>query len=386
MKLLPLVWAMLWRKKARTLLTFGSIAVAFLLFALLEAFASVFATGARFAGATNLDTLHRFGFIKPLPYAYRSRIEAVPGVAVVTPIVIFPVTFENLRTTIPFIAVDPATIFSDERFVSTPEAIKAFRESRTGMMAGRALAQRMGWKIGDHIPLVSSWIKRKDRVDHWEVDLVGIFDFNEKIFGKGVSAMRAFVRYDYVDEARVDPGEVNLFFVRAASPGQMVAAARGIDEQFQNSANPTQTLSELEFRRQQIAQIGDIGLIITSILSAVFFTLIIVAGNTMMRVFQERIHELAILKALGFTDRAVAGLMTLESVLLCLTAGLAGLLGAWLVMQPLSHAIAEVLPLLRMEPATVLVGALLALFLGLVAGAVPALQSARLNVVEGLSH
>jgi putative ABC transport system permease protein len=136
--------------------------------------------------------------------------------------------------------------------------------------------------------------------------------------------------------------------------------------------------------RQEISQIGDIGLIVTSILAAVFFTLVVVAGNTMMRVFRERIPELAMMKTVGFSDATIAAMIGMESLLLCGTAGLTGLATAWLVLKPLARAIADVLPFLRMEPSTVVAGAVLAIALGALACAIPAWQSARLNVVEGL--
>jgi putative ABC transport system permease protein len=387
MNLLPLVWAMLWRRKVRTSLTFASIAVAFLLFALLQSLADMFSAGVQFGGATNLQTMHRFGLIKHLPYAYRQQIEQVPGVAVVSPIVLFPIIYQDPgNSAVPSLATDPHTIFEDPRFVAPADQIRKFQETRTGMMASRALAEKYGWKIGDHLPLLSPWVRRKDGKLHWEFDLVGIFDFDEKTFGKGFNAQRAFLRYDYVDEVRVNPSEVTLFIVQAADTQQMTAVASAIDRLFQNSANPTKTMSETEQVRQTIGQIGDIGLIIRSILSAVFFTLVVVAGNTMMRVFRERIPELATMKALGFTDGAVARLMTLESVLLCGSAGIAGLFAAWLVMKPLAQVVAAVLPFLRLETGTVITGTLLALGLGLVASLIPAWQSARLNVVEGLTR
>jgi putative ABC transport system permease protein len=387
MKLLPLIWAMLWRRRMRTALTFASIVVAFLLFGLLEALLGVFTMGLHLAGTNNLQTFHRFGFIKPLPYGYRSQLEALPGVASVTPIVIFPIVYKDPgNSTLPSLAVDPATIFGDDRFVAAPEVVKAFQRTRTGMVATRALADKYGWKVGDRIPLISPWVQRKDGADHWEFELVGLFDFNEKIFGKGFRAMRAFLRYDFVDEARVNPGQVNFFFVRVTDAARMPAVARAVDALFQNSANPTRTQTDMETLRQQLSLIGDIGLIITSILSAVFFTLMVVAGNTMMRAFRDRIPDLSILKTLGFGDRLLAAMMAAESVLLCVGAGLAGLLLAWLLMQPLARAVAEVLPFLRMEPSTFATGTLIALALALLASAIPAWHSARLNVIEGLAH
>jgi len=385
MKLIPLVWAMLWRRRTRTALTFASIAIAFMLFGLLQAFHTLFAASARFASADVLLTGHRYGFIQTLPYAYRRQIEAMDGVRSVTPAVVFPFVYRDAGTQ-PSLAVDPMTVFEDPRFLTSPEHLKAFQETRTGMIAGRELAQKHGWKVGDRIPLKSSWHQRSDGGEYWEFDLVGLFEFNADILGEGVSAMRAFVRYDYVDEARTKPGQVNLYFVRLTDPARAPSVSRAIDELFQNSSHSTKTQSEAEQQRSQLAQIGDIGLIIGAILAAVFFTLVVVAGNTMMRAFRERIPDLAVLKTLGFTDGTVARLVAIESLLLCLTAGLTGLLAAWLVLKPIAKAAAAFLPLLRLEPETLAAGVALAAALGATSAAIPAWQSARLTVTAGLAR
>lgn len=383
---LQLVWAMLWRRKARTGLTFASIAVAFLLYGMLEALGTLITGGARFGAADSLLTSHRYGFGKALPYAYRAQIEALPGVKAVIPVVMFPFRYQNERTGgQPSMATDPRTLFTaDPRFLVAPEQLAALEATRTGLIAGRQMAEKYGWKIGDHISLHSTWVRGKDGNNDWEFDIVGIFDYNAELMGEDVSAMRVIMRYDYLDETRINPGDVTLYFVKVEDPAQIPAVSRAVDELFQNSAHPTKTQSEAEQQRSMLAQIGDIGLIIRAILSAVFFTLVVVAGNTMMRAFRERIAEFATLKALGFGDAKIAGLVAMESLLLCGTAGLAGLALAWLVLKPTAKAVASVLPFLSLHLDTVLIGFGLSILLGIVAAVLPAWQSARLSVVEGL--
>lgn len=387
MKFLPLVWAMLWRRPLRTALTFASIAVAFMLFGMLQAFNVLFHLDARLAAADNLLVTDRYGRLdRGLPYAFRSRIEALPGVKTVTPVVIFPVSYGDARENSGIaLATDPHTIFGDPRFVASPEHVRAFQETRTGLVAGRTMAEKLGWKIGDHVPVRSPWVQRRDGGEFWEFDVVGIFDFNRELLGE-VTALRAFVRYDYVNEARARADVVDLYFVKMLDPGWAPTLAKAIDGQFRNSPNPTRTQTEAEQQRTQLAQIGDVGLIVTSILSAVFFTLAVVAGNTMMRAFRERIPELAVLKTLGFTDARVAALVAAEALLLCVSGGLAGLALAWAVLKPLAAAVAAVLPFLRLEPAIVLAGAGLALALGALVAAIPAWQSARLSVMAALAR
>lgn len=386
MKFLPLVWSMLWRRPLRTALTFASIAVAFMLFGMLQAFNTLFHMEARLAGADNLLVVDRYGRLdRGLPYAFRGRIEALPGVKSVTPLVLFPVAYADFRENTGIaLATDPRTIFGDARFVTRPEYLRAFQETRTGLIAGRHMAERLGWKVGDHVPLRSSWVQRRDGGEFWEFDVVGIFDFNEELLGE-VTALRAFVRYDYVNEARTRPDLVDVYIVKMTDPNLAPALSKAIDALFKNSAHPTRTQTEAEQQRTQLSQIGDVGLIVTSILAAVFFTLVVVAANTMMRAFRERIPELAVLKTLGFTDARVAALVAAEALLLCVSAGLAGLALAWLVLKPLAAAVAAVLPFLRLEAGIVLAGAGLALALGVVVAAIPAWQSARLSVMAALA-
>lgn len=368
-------------------MTFASIAVAFMLFGMLQAFNTLFHLDARLAGADNLLTTDRYGRLdRGLPYAFRREIEALDGVKVVTPVVVFPVQYAEFRSNTGIaIATDPHTVFSDARFVTSPEHLKAFQESRTGLMAGRHMAETLGWKVGDRVPLQSPWVQRRDGGKFWEFDVVGIFDFNQELLGE-VTALRSFVRYDYVNEARAHPDLVDLYIVKIEDPARAPAISRTIDALFKNSAHPTRTQTEAEQQRTQLSQIGDVGLIVTSILSAVFFTLLVVAGNTMMRAFRERIPELAVLKTLGFTDHHVAGLVAAESLLLCVSAGAAGLALAWAALKPLASAVAAVLPFLRLETPIVLAGLGLAFGLGLLAAVIPVWQSARLSVTAALTR
>jgi putative ABC transport system permease protein len=386
MKFLPLVWAMLWRRRVRTLTTFASIAVAFMLFGMLQAFNALFHLDARLAGADNLLTTDRYGRLdRGLPYAFRGQIERVDGVRAVTPLVVFPMAYGTFREDTGIAIATDASIFSDARFVISPEHLQAFQDTRTGLVAGRHMAAKLGWKVGDHIQVTSDYVQRRDGGQAWEFDVVGLFDFNEELLGE-VTALRSFIRYDYVNEARARRDLVDLYIVKMADPGRAPALAKSIDALFQNSANPTRTQTEAEQQRTQLSQIGDVGLIVTSILSAVFFTLAVVAGNTMMRAFRERIPELAVLKTLGYTDARVAALVAAESLLLCVAAGAAGLALAWAALKPLARAVAAVLPFLRLEASIVIAGLALAAALGLLAAIIPAWQSARLSVTAALAR
>lgn len=385
MRFLPLVWAMLWRSRARTWLTLLSIVVAFLLFGLLQAVHSGFSGIVRVTNDNVLMVAHRFGPTKQLPYTHRSRIEAVPGVVVVSPMVFFGGAYQDPKNTFPSFATDPRTFFdTDARFLLAPEQRAAFIETRGGAVAGHDLARKYGWKIGDRIPLSSLWSK-KDGSRHWEFTLVGIHTMNEALVGKSLSSIQMFLNYEGFDEARKAAGLVTVFSTRIRDPAQAAAVGKAIDAQFRNSGNETRTQTQGEFLVSFVKQIGDVGVILSSILGAVFFTLALVAGNTMMQAFRERIPELAVLMTLGFSSRQVAGLVIAESLLLCMAGGVLGLGLALLFMPGVREAVAQFFPALALPNSAVAVGVALAAALGLLAATIPAWKSARLTVIEALS-
>src|SRR5687767_15891413 len=108
------------------------------------------------------------------------------------------------------------------------------------------------------------------------------------------------------------------YTIKLADANQAEQVARTIDAMFENSPDETKTQTEKDFNVGFIKQIGDIGMIVRWILFAVFFTLLLVVGNTMAQSVRERVPELAVLKTLGFTDGAVLGFVLAEAGALCL--------------------------------------------------------------------
>jgi putative ABC transport system permease protein len=386
-KFVPLVWAMLWRSRARTWLTFLSIAVAFLLFGLLQSVSAAFQLGVRLANDDRLVVIYRQGLTKLLPIAYRSRIEAVDGVMAVSPIMFLPAYYQDPRNPIQVVALDPANWHViDPRIVMPAEQQRAFEARRTGVVAGKDLAQQFGWKLGDRIPLTSPQ-QRKDGGSVWEAEIVGIYEVDRKQAGRPVPSLFLGMHFDWYNEATAYPDLVVWFNVRVKDPAQAPAIAKAIDAEFRNSAFETRTQSEADFQRGFIKQLGNVTKMMTAILAAVFFTLLLVSGNTMMQAFRERVPELAVLKTLGFGDGTVAALVAAESLLLCLIAAAVGLALTEAVM-PLLQGIrfggGGITSGLLLERGTLLLGAALALGVGAAAALIPAWRSARLTVVDGL--
>lgn len=383
MKFFPLIWAMLWRSKARAWLTFCSIAIAFFLFGMLQALHASFTAGVRAALDDVLIVTYRQGLIRPLPAAYLSRISAIKGVEATAAISFLPGSYQDPKNPVTAVAVDLSTGGATDRsIVIADDQLNAFLKVRTAALAGRDVAAKYGWKIGDRIPLKSS-VPRKDGLDAWEFDLVGFFTYDEEISGARRSSNFILVHRAYVDEAVLYSGWVTWYRVRIADPQQAAQMGQAIDREFLNSPFETRTQPEREFQQGFLQQFADVGAMIAAILGAVFFTLILVAGNAMMQAFRERVPELAVLKTVGFNDRQAAGLVVAESLLLCVFAAAVGLGLALALAPPLRTTMDQFLTL-AIEPATLAGGAAVAISLALLSAAIPAWKSARLSVVAAL--
>ncbi len=381
MKYFGLIWAGLFRKKARTFLTLASLFMAFLLFGLLQAVNSAFSGGVSAAGAERLVTNGRYSIIDMLPISHANQISSVTGVAAVTHSTWFGGTYQTASNFFPKIPVDP-----DEYFAMFPEIeiadeqLQAFQQTRSGVIVARALAQRFGWSLGDRIPIIADiWPPQEGNL--WEFDLVGLYDLPpDSNLGD-----QMFINFDYFDEnRRFGRGLVGWFTSRVDDPQQSAEVSAAIDQVFMNSNNETKTATENDFFLSFARQVGDIGLIVTAILGAVFFTIALVTANTMSQGVRERIPELAVLKTLGFTDRGVLGLVLSESLLMTLFGATLGLLAALLITPGVAGALRGFLPGMNLTGGAVAIGLGLAALLAIVIGLPPALRAMRLNVVDAL--
>jgi len=383
MKFLFLIWSNLKRKKLRTILTLLSILVAFVLFSLLSALKLALAGGVVMADANRLIVRHRVSFIQPLPYAYMARMARIPGVSAISHTTWFGGIYQDPKNQFGTFPVEPDLFLPMNPEVILPESQKeAWLKTRTGAIVGRRLAERFKWKIGDRVPLTSPFVQSKSG-GAWEFDIVGIYDGAKKT----TDTSGFFFRYDYFNEARsYGTGLVGWYQVRVNDPKQATEVAAAIDAEFANS--PAETKAETEGAMFQgfAKQIGDIGTIVTAILGAVFFTILLVAGNTMAQSVRERTQELGVLKAVGFTNELVLGVVLGESLVISVLGGLAGLAFGWLVVTGLAQAgfIRQYFPLFFIPERDLIIGAVLALALGFVAGILPALQAMRLRLAEAL--
>ena len=385
MRYLPLLWAGLFRKKTRTILTLLSIVVAFALFGLLQAVQVAFESGADSADAKRLLTTARYSIIEPLPMAYLRRIEQVPGVVAVAYADWFGAKYQNESNAFPVFAVDPDRYLDMyPEFTVSPAHRQAFARTRTGALAGQRLVDRFGWRVGQKLPISSEIHPRSDGSMNWEFDLVGIIDAEDPAV-RGNTDM-VLINVAYFDEARqAGRGKTGWYIVRIADSTQARAISAAIDARFMNSPDETKTQPEKEFAIGFAKQIGDIGALVTRILIAVFFTILILTGNTMAQAIRERVPELAILKTLGFSDGKITALVLAEAMLLLLLGGGLGMVGAVTVMPALNGATGGRFPPLFVGVQTWLLAAAVAAGVALAIGLPPAWRANRLKIVDALS-
>jgi putative ABC transport system permease protein len=381
MKFFPLIWSNLKRKKLRTAFTLKGIFVAFVLYGLLCTLKESLTGGIAMAGADRLVVRHKVSLIMTLPVTYGPRMEKVPGVASAVSFTWFNGIYQNeSKNFFGSFPTEPESFLALYPEILLPvEQKQAWLKTRNGAIVGRALVDRFKWKVGDRVPLVSP-IWRREGDGAWEFEIVGIYDGAKK----ATDTSGFYFRYDYFDEGRVNgKGLVGWYGVRVNDPDHAAEVAKAIDEGFANSPHETKAEPEGAFMQSFAQQIGDIGTILIAILSAVFFTILLMAGNTMAQAVRERTAELGVLKAMGFTNERVLALVLIESCLITAAGGLAGLGIAW-VFTLGGSPVPSMLPIFYFPTRYILIGVALVVGLGVVAGILPAIQAMRLQIAVAL--
>jgi len=386
MKYLHLVWASLFRRKTRTLLTLVSIIAAFLLFGLLDAVRISFDQAGQSAnGARRLQTGARLSFIQPLPASLESQIAAIPGVKRVTYANWFGGAYQDPHNQVFTFAVPPNYLDLFPEIVVTAAERKAFAETRIGALVGEQLAQRFKWKVGDKIPLQSTIFPDKSGSKNWPFEVVGILHASDKKTG-GFFDQMLLLHWKYFDETTpYNRGAVGWYVSELADVNQGDRVAKAIDALSANSDHETRTQSEQAASASWMKQLADIGLIVGSIMGAVFFTLLLLSGNTMMQAVRERTSELAVLKTIGFSDRSVLAMVLAESILLLVLGGMLGIALAQAVVPLIVAGSGGVLNLPRVGASSWALGLALMLAIGLIVGALPATSAMRLRIVDALA-
>ena len=377
MRFLPLLVANLLRKKIRTTLTVGSFFVALLLFALLAAVRAGFNQGIDVAGADRIVVIGRTGLIQPLPMPYQERIRRLPGVKDVTHATWFGGVYQDPKNFFAQFVIDP-----DEwrgmypEFKVPDDQWRDFLADRQGVVIGAKLAQRFGWKLGGRIPLKPPGYLGG-----------GSWDFNVRAIYRGTrrqddeTQMWIQHKYFYEKAPKYWQGIVGWYVVRVGDPNEAMRVVKAIDTEFANSTSETRTQTESAFAASFVKQMGNIEFLIRVIGAIVFFTLLLVTGNTMAITVRERTSELAVLKAIGYSDRFVLTLVLVEALLIAAVGGGLGLAaGYWITGKDLTNGII----LMYLPVGAIVTGVGVALVTGFLAGVLPAVSAMRLSVVDAL--
>lgn len=377
MKFLPLIVANLLRKKVRLVLTIGSFAVALFLFGLLATVRAAFSQVVDVAGADRLVITNKVSLIQPLPIAYRERILRVPGVKAVTTFSWFGGVYRDEKNFFPQFSIDPENHLGIYDEFKVPEADwQAFLADRAGCIVGRATADRFGWKVGDRIPIRGTIFEGA-----WEFNLRGIYTGSKP----NDDLTQFWFHAKYLEEKAPDwnKGRIGWYALRIENPDDALRVTKAIDESFANSAFETRTQTEQALAASFAKQMGNVEFLIMTIGSVVFFTLLLVTGNTMATVVRERTPELAVLKAVGYGDRFVLGLVLVESCLVALVGAGIGLTLAKLFTLR-GDPTGGLLPVFYLPGEALAAGVVLGFAVGLASGILPALTAQRLRVIDAL--
>ena len=383
MKYFPLIWAQLFRSRTRTLLTLLSVITAFMLFGMLDAVRVAFNSGGSVDGANRLVVASRLSITQTLPVNLRDRIATVPGVRDATYAMWFGGIYQDPKNFFANYSVAPNFFDVYRNYEIPADQLAAFKATRSGAVVGEALAKEFGWKVGDTIPLQATIFPRSGSND-WPLQLVGIFRARDRSTANN-EERQLMMNWSYFDESNdYIKSKVSWFTVALDNPAHASRVAQAIDALSANSDHETKSQTESAFQQAFAKQFADIGLIVTSIMGAVFFTLLLLTGNTMAQAVRERIPELATLKTLGFTDGSVLWLVLAEAVLLVGVGGAAGMGLAALVLPVVASKSMGMLPT-SVPMQTWLAGIGLIVLIGLVVGVLPALRARRLKIVDALA-
>lgn len=379
MNIFAFVRKSLFRHKLRVTLTIFSLTTAFVLFILLRSVAVVFEAGWSGLDESRMQTTSKYSMIQMLPLSYGTQIATTDGVNAVTHASWFGGSFVEGDTNVATFAVDPDTYFQVYNdYGVAPDQLEKFQSMRTAALAPASLVERYGWEIGQQIPCIST-IFPQSNDEPWTFELVGTYTGPNS----NTDGFLAFLfNYKYLHET-YDLGSVGWYVFSINDPKRSTEIAQAVDSKFANSFDETSTMTESEGAREFMSQWGDVSLMVTGILSAVFFTMVLLTMNTMIQSYRERIPELAVLKTIGFSNTKVACFMICEGLLLSGVSAFLGIAFGVVVTSGAQEMFGNMV-FMYLELNTIIWGAIIAIVLGLFVGIIPAVGANRLRIVDAL--
>ena len=376
MKFAKLILRNLFRNKVRAILTMLLMAVIFFFVAtLLSILANFDSVSQNAAGTNRLVVQSAISLANMMPYAHEQKLRQLPGVIDTCKLQWIGAYYKDKKNFFANFAVDAdklATVFDD--FQIKPSERADFLADRRGALVGTELMKRFNWKIGDRITLTRQ-----------------IFPFDPELTIRGtyvhpVNTSSLYFHMEYFQEAIGNPGQVDMFWLKMRDAKQMAPMSQQIDAMFKNSDYPTETFTEKEFQQNFLSMMGNVKLLFTAVSSCAIFMVVLLAAITMSMSARERVTEIAVLKAIGFEQRLVLGIMLTEFILLTVIGGAAGSLGARLAytLIDMGKVTQGFLQNFNVHGPTIALCLALSAGVGLIAGGLPALRASNLSVVDGL--
>ncbi|MEO0996311.1 MAG: FtsX-like permease family protein [Pseudomonadota bacterium] len=383
MKDVYLILKNLTRKPLRLFLTVFATFIAFMIFGTLTAFQQAFDAGIDLAADDRLVVVNKINFTQVLPISYVNRVRGIDDVVAVTHLNWFGGYYQEPRNQFAMFAVDAENFLGvyDEVLISDAER-SAWLANRQGLIAGKAIAETFGWQAGERIPVNSNIFSQRDGRTDWDFDVVAIYEGADP----QTDTNSVYFHYEYFNETQSFGGDfVGFMGVRTSDPQRNEAVIQAIDDMFANSPAETETVPEKAFNKAFIEQIGNLSLILTSVVLAAFFVILVIVGNSMILSIRERTGEIGVMKTLGFTSGRIFRMVLAESLLLALIGGVLGVLAAGSMVALVNNAPIQ-LPTLVLDGSVWSQALLFMIVLGLITGIVPAMNALRLNIVTALAR
>ncbi|MBL8841296.1 MAG: ABC transporter permease [Planctomycetes bacterium] len=379
-----LVRRYLGKHKVRSILTIGSLVVALFLLCMLRSLVVALDAGVRGAKRDRLVVQSAVSLFVDLPQSYQSKIAAVEGIETICKWQWFGGRHPTEEAFFAQFAVDMSELPKLYPEIAIVEGSFAdVAAERRGCVVGRTLAKTFNWQLGQTVPLLGT-IFPGPPGDGWQFTIKAIYEPTSS----AVDGNTLFFHWDYFEETvestmGMTPG-TGTYFLRTAPDADQVAIAGAVEQLFDNGPQRVTCSTEAEFQAQFVSMVGNVPFFVAAIGGGVLIAIVLACINTMLMAFREQLHDAGILKAVGFTDGSVAGLMLAESLLLCGLGGFGGIALAKLSEPGLRAALGSMFPGYEVTGETLLLASALTLAVGLVAGVVPALRARALRVVEAL--
>lgn len=383
MKDFYLIFKNLTRKPLRLFLTMFATFVAFLIYGTLTTFQVAIDSGVDLAADDRLIAVNKINFTQPLPISYVNRVKTLENITDVTHLNWFGGYYQDPQNVIVMFAADASsflTVYNE--LILPPEQEAGWLRNRQGLIAGEGIAKTYGWKVGDRIPVNSNIFSQEDGSSSWEFDVVGIYTGQDA----QTDTNSVYFHYDYFNETQSFGRDfIGFLGIRTVDPKLNESVIKAVDDMFANTPYETETVPEKVFNKAFIEQIGNLSLILGSVVFAAFFIILVIVGNSMVLAIRERTSEIGVLKTLGFKSRRIFFMVLAESLLLAVSGGMLGLLATNLAVTAFNQAPIQ-LPVLIVTPGIFFEATLIMVGLGLITGILPAINALRLNIITALSR